>query len=304
MQGLASLGKRQRALRVPEDDRGTMVLVDTEACGQCGQCVSICHEDCMALGEDAVRIDYELCSTCTQCIAICPNQALSWDGITPVAYDRARLPSPEQLDELLKQRRTIRTFRQEKVERALVEEIVGHGIYAPINNYGLRAIVVDDEEIISELDGIIVGYVAKLYNLFFRPKIVFNLLRTITPAMQAKDKVKMEGDLERGRTFEHPPPVTVFIAGDRRIGLSEASAQYALYNMILYAQTKGLGSRLKGTGQIFLDRNRAARRRLGLQKHEHILGTVEMGYPGVRFRNKVEGKTMKIRWNTGEQPAA
>jgi hypothetical protein len=80
------------------------------------------------------------------------------------------------------------------------------------------------------------------------------------------------------------------------VALSGDSAQYVLYNMILYAQAKGIGSRLKGTGQIFLDRSRAARRHLGLRRHEHILGTLELGHPAVRFSNKVEGKTMPVEW--------
>jgi nitroreductase len=91
----------------------------------------------------------------------------------------------------------------------------------------------------------------------------------------------------------------VCIVGDKRVPLSEVSAQYALYNMILYAQAKGIGSRLKGIGQIIFDRNKSAKECLGLQKHEHILGMLELGYPAVKFRNKVKGKTLPIRWNGG-----
>jgi nitroreductase/NAD-dependent dihydropyrimidine dehydrogenase PreA subunit len=278
-----------------------MIVVDENKCSGCGLCARICHERCIALadgsGDGVAQIDQRLCSTCTQCIAICPQQALSWDHVPPVAYENGRLPSAEQLEELFKQRRTIRHFEPDKIDRALIEEIVGYGIYAPTNNYQLRAILVDDAATMKALDGIIVQFVARIYNLLYRSEIVFNLVRAITPAMDPKDKVKMEDDLERGRTFDTLPAATVFIAGDRRIGLSEASAQYALYNMILYAQAKGIGSRLKGTGPIMLDRGRAARKLLGLRKKEHILGTLELGYPAVRFRNKVEGKTMSIQWN-------
>jgi nitroreductase/NAD-dependent dihydropyrimidine dehydrogenase PreA subunit len=277
-----------------------MIVVDREKCEGCGQCVRICHEDCMVLGEDGVSIETDLCSTCTQCIAICPQQALSWDNVAPVAYDRTRMPTAEQLDELFKERRTIRIFKRDKVDRALLEEIVHYGIYAPTNNYALRAIVVDDPDVMVGLDRILLQFVARIYNLFFRSRIVFSLIRMITPAIDAKDKVKMEGNLAQGGTFKDPPAALVFIVGDRRIALSEASAQYALYNMILYAQVKGIGSRLKGTGQIVLDRSKGARQRLGLQKHEHILGTLELGYPAVRFRNKVRGKTLSIQWNGGE----
>jgi NAD-dependent dihydropyrimidine dehydrogenase PreA subunit/nitroreductase len=278
-----------------------MIVLDRKRCRGCGLCARICHQQCIALVDEAggtvATINHALCSTCTQCIAICPQQALSWDQVPPVVYDQGRLPSAEQLAELFKQRRTIRVFRQEGIDRALVEEIASYGIYAPTNNYGLRAIVVDDPAIMEALDAIIVRFVSWIYNLFYRSKTVFNLIRMITPAMDAKDRVKMEGDLERGRTFDTLPAVMIFVVGDRRIGLSEASAQYALYNMILYAQVKGIGSRLKGTGPIMLDRSRAARECLGLQKQEHILGTLELGYPAVRFRNKVQGKTMSIQWN-------
>ena len=65
----------------------------------------------------------------------------------------------------------------------------------------------------------------------------------------------------------------------------------------LYAQVKGIGSRLWGPGRLFLNRNKAARERLELAKHEQIFGTVLLGYPAVRFRNKVEGRTMPIQWN-------
>jgi nitroreductase/NAD-dependent dihydropyrimidine dehydrogenase PreA subunit len=275
-----------------------MIVADKDKCTGCGLCVEICHEHCMVLTDDTISINYELCSTCTQCIAVCPQQAISWDGVLPVAYDEARLPSPEQLDELFKERRTIRFFKEDKIDRSLLEEIVGYGIYAPTNNYDLRAIVVDDEEIIGELDRILLKFVSRTYNIVFKPQIVFNLIRRMTPALQRKDKVKMESALERAHAF-HRPPAIVFIVGDKRIALSEASAQYALYNMILYAQAKGIGSCLWGSAQTFLDRSKAVRERLGLQKHEHILGGLGLGYPAVKFANKVEGKTLSIQWNGG-----
>lgn len=281
-----------------------MVIIDEDKCIGCRLCVEICHEGCITVNDNTkVDIDYGLCSTCTQCIASCPQQALCWDHVLPVAYDRARLPSAEQLDELFKERRTIRFFREQRIDRWLLQEIVGYGAYAPTNNYSLRAVIVDDEALMEELEHIILQFVRRIYNVFFRSKILFHLIRMITPAMDAKDKVKMESHLGRGDDFDLPAAI-VFIVGDKRIALSTVSAQYALYNMILYAQAKGVGTRLKGTGQIFLDRSGAARRCLGLRRQEHILGTIELGYPAVRFANKVEGKTLNVQWNRGESAHA
>jgi NAD-dependent dihydropyrimidine dehydrogenase PreA subunit/nitroreductase len=270
-----------------------MIVIDKEKCTQCGLCVKICHQRCMALTDSTVTINHELCSTCTQCVAVCPQQAVSWDGVGPVAYDDARLPSPEQLAELFKERRTVRFFKEDKIERAVLEEIVGSGIYAPTTNYDLRAVVIDDEGLIEELERISVKFHLRIYKLFVKPKIVFNLISRITPALNPKIRAKFES---RRRDLLKPAAM-VLIIGDQRIHLSEPSAHYALYNMILYAKVKGIGTCLWGAGKIALSRSKAAKERLGLQRHEHIL---LLGYPAVKFRNKVQGKTLSIEWNGGQ----
>jgi NAD-dependent dihydropyrimidine dehydrogenase PreA subunit/nitroreductase len=273
-----------------------MVVVDSEKCVQCGLCVKTCHEHCMTLAPAGVAIDYEYCSTCTQCIAVCPEQALTWDGVPPVPFDKTRLPSPEQLDELFKERRTMRSFKRDKIERALVEEIAGYGIDAPTNNYHLRAILVDDEQLIEALDGVVLQFARRIYRLLYRTRLAYSLIRRIAPASEMHlARPKLEAVLARGYAF-HQPPAIVFIVGDKRVALSRESAQYALANIMYYAQAKGLGSCLWGNAQLVLDRNRAARRWLGLAKDERIFGALALGHAAVRFANKVAGKVLDMQW--------
>jgi len=178
----------------------------------------------MAVVEGTVRINYQLCSTCTQCIAICPEQALSWNHVPAVAFDETRLPSPEQLDELFKERRSIRFYTTAKIDRPLLEEIISYGIYAPTHNFELRAIAVDDEKIIEEFDRIVLQFVSKIYMAFYRLKIASSLARMFRlPGEYLRDKPKLEAALQRGCAFRHPAAM-VFIVGDKRIPLSEASA--------------------------------------------------------------------------------
>lgn len=272
-----------------------MITIDGETCIGCGECVRVCHNRCANLIDHRVNIDYKLCDRCTQCIAICAQQALSWNRVPPVGYDEARLPSLEQLDELFQERRSIRLFTKDRIARSLLEEVVGCGIYAPTNNHELRAVVVDDVRRMAELEQRVIRFNSRMYRLFIGPRVVYELLSRLVPALNAQVKAKME---ERRHDL-FGPAAMVFIVGDRRIPFSEASAQAALDYMTFRAQIQGIGSCIWGAGKIVLDSNGAARTHLGLKKREHILGILLLGYSAVRFRNRVEGRKMPIQWNGG-----
>jgi nitroreductase len=260
-------------------------------------CAGICHEGCITIDRDSLSIDHSMCSTCTQCIAICPQQALSWDQIPPQRFQTSNLPTPQQLDELFRQRRTVRSFKSQRLDRETIESIIQTGILAPTNNYALRVVAVNDDAAVAELNRLAARVLRTIYNLVYRHKIIFGLLKRLTPGIQEKDKVKLEAGLEREITFDKSTAV-LFIIGEIQIAHSDASAQYALANMMYYAQAMGLGTRLSGGGKILLGNNRQARRLLGLQKGEHILGVLEVGYPAVKFLNKVQGKFLPVEWLT------
>ena len=108
-------------------------------------------------------------------------------------------------------------------------------------------------------------------------------------------KPKIEGVIQKGKAFNYPAAI-IFIVGDRKIPLSVDSAQYALSNMMFYAQVQGIASCLWGNGPIFMDRSPKARKLLGLARRDRIFGALFLGYPAMHFRNKVEGRTMPIQW--------
>ncbi len=275
-----------------------MVTVERAKCSRCGLCADICHESCIRLEEDGPHIDQAVCSTCTQCIAVCPGQALAWDGVAPLAFERGRLPSAEQLDELFKERRSIRRFKSRKIERALLEEIVRYGVYAPTHAFTLRVIIIDDEALIRRLDQAIVDNCRWIYRLAYQARIgaVLAAWFGYTNEME-KARPKIEAALQEGHAFSSMPAAFVLVVGDKKTPLSEASAQYLLANMMYYAQIKGVGTCLWGNGPIFVDKHRALRKELGISKEERIYGAMTLGYPAIKFSNRVQGKMLPIQWN-------
>ena len=184
-----------------------MVIVKKNKCVGCGLCVKICHEQCIQLvnlnNHKEIEINHSLCSTCTQCVAICPRRALSWEGTPPAIYKKEQLPVTAQLEELFKERRTIRYFKKKKIGRELIQEIIDIGIYAPTNHYNLRAIVVDDPAIMREFDAIILRYVSLVYNLFYKPKILYKIFKAITPLVTANLMISFS-DFSSVRLCEKP----------------------------------------------------------------------------------------------------
>ncbi len=285
-----------------------MVVVEKAKCTGCGTCVKICHEHCMSLIDNTVSINHSLCSTCTQCIAICAQKALSWDGNLPVDFDSGLLPSAAQMRELFMQRRTVRDFTSERMDRRILDEIISLGVYAPTHNFRLRCVIVDGLDLIQAFDTAAFDFSNRIYNLVFRPRLIRALAALAPRPLREefdKGRPKLEAVVARGKCYASRPAALVCIVADKRIPLSLESAQYALYNMSLYAHVKGVGCRNLVGNQMIFNRSREIRRRLSLGRHERIFAVASFGYPAVRFRNKAIGKEMHVQWNgrTEKTPA-
>jgi hypothetical protein len=134
-------------------------------------------------------------------------------------------------------------------------------------------------------------------------RILQKLAKLISPVFEAellKAKSKLSMVVDRNSVFPTFPSAIIFVIADKKVPLSLESAQYALYNINLYAQTKGLGCRNLVGNQGILNRNKSFRKSLGLRKNEQIRGIMGVGYPKFKFKNKVEGKKMNIQWNGGQ----
>ncbi len=278
-----------------------MIRIDQDKCNLCGLCVRICHEYCLHIENEILTLDKQYCSTCTQCIAVCPQQAITWNNLQPEAFDKAIYPNSQQLEELLKERRTIREYTPKKIDKSLLKEIAGYALYAPTHDFNLRVIIIDDDVLLQQIDSMVLKFSANLYKWIYRSGIVYFLLKVFTPDLKfefLRARPKMENAIRRHAGFKSKPAAILMIIGNKRIPLSLESAQYALYNIDLYAQTKGIACRNLVGNQMILNRNKKFRRLIGLSKYERIFGTILMGYPAIKFKNKVTGKHIKIQWNT------
>ena len=277
-----------------------MITINDEKCTGCGACIRICHEHCMILQNNKVTIDYQFCSACSQCVSVCPESALAWNDTPSVPFDSSQLPTSRQLEELFKQRRTNRFFLDKKISRELLEEIAQYGAYAPSHRHDFRMIILDDANLLQTMDETQYRFNRRIYRFMFKSRFINQVMKCMPSAFQEefyRARPKLEASLRIGRAYASLPPAVLLIVGKKRMPLMLESAQYILYNIDLFARTKGLGCRNLVGNQMFFNRSRQFRKTVGIQKCEQIYGTLGIGYPRYPFRNKVEGRSMKIQWN-------
>lgn len=270
-----------------------MLRHNESICTHCGLCAQTCHADSISVTADSYEIDYNTCSTCSQCIAICPTRALSWNGIPPRPVDEKLLPSAEQLEEFLKWRRSYWHFKDKKVPREKLRKIAEMGKYSPTNNYDMDVLIVDDPDLIRKIDDICIARVRRIYRIFFKPRIVRFLLKRFEQWRKADPKVI--GVLENNTLFSNAPAL-MMVLGDPMTYLTLESSQFFLYNMQLTALSLGLGSRQSSSGVTYLAKNKKARKLLGIPKGKRIFAIMFLGYPELKYRNKVEGFHPGIRF--------
>jgi len=137
----------------------TAIIVDRDLCTGCGICSEVCPLGIIVVDEEkgpGVSPEREaFCIGCGQCEAFCPEPALVLDTAgreAPVAGG-TETPSPEVVGSYMKNRRSIRHYKKERVPRETIRAILDVARYAPSGSNGqpVEWLVVHDPGKVREL---------------------------------------------------------------------------------------------------------------------------------------------------------
>lgn len=124
--------------------------VNENLCIACGACAKDCLMGIIEMNPQPVMpADKEaLCMECQHCMAVCPKGALSILGKDPddSVQNTKDKPTPVQMINLIKNRRSIRSYKQDSIDKILIHELLSAASYAPTGENGnsVRFTVVDD----------------------------------------------------------------------------------------------------------------------------------------------------------------
>ena len=130
------------------------IEINPRLCARCGTCVHDCLAGILFFPErssseaDSVSSLPEFCEggaercfQCQHCLAVCPTGALSFAGKRPEdSFPIGKLPEPELVRNLLRQRRSIRDYRRENVSAEIMRELRNVMDFVPTgcNDHRLR----------------------------------------------------------------------------------------------------------------------------------------------------------------------
>lgn len=274
-----------------------MVSIDNSKCTLCGVCTGLYGGYCLNEKDGKVAIDYSVCNACQKCISVCPSMAFSFNGIAPERINTPLPVPPEAFMELLRRRRSIKHFKDKEVPKETLKMLVEAAQYAPTMNKGIELIVIDDQNVISDLNSYALGQVKRMYTLLFGSRLLYRFFSLFAQTLPII-KRKMERDLiKRKSILKDNTQALIIVIGDTSVPVTASSGQYYLANMLLYAETLGLGSCLMDSMKIAINGSGKARELLCIPKGFKVLGVLSMGYPAERILNIPRGYAVKAGWN-------
>ncbi|AND83565.1 nitroreductase [Clostridium tyrobutyricum] len=271
-----------------------MVQVDIEKCIGCGQCVKECFPGCIKLDNGKAEVDNKFCFKCGHCIAVCPKKAVSMDEYSMEdvkEYDREKFSvDADNLLNFIKFRRTIRQFKDKKVEQEKIDKLIEAGRFTETGSNAQD-----------------VSYTVVKENLSQLKNLTYKSMRDITDEVlnsrtleaklfrrYAKMWIQMCDDYKENpkndRIFFNAPLVIVVTAS------SEVNAALASSNMELMANAMGLGVLFSGFFVRAAKDNKDIKEFLQVKRRKEIVTCMVIGYPDVKYVRTVPRKKADVTW--------
>ena len=222
-----------------------------------------------------------LCLKCQHCLAVCPVAAVSVLGKDPAASlpIAGHLPPAEQVETLIRGRRSVRRFAPEPVASETIDRLLRIAAHAPTgrNNLGVLFTVIEDQATMKQLRDATLAGIREAVEEERLPKG----LEFFAGVVKAWD---------RGVDVIFRDAPHLLIASAPKAGSTpEADGYIALSTFELMASSLGLGTLWDGFAKWALaDIAPQVGARLGISETHQLVYTMLFGQPAVQYHRTVQ----------------
>ncbi len=270
-----------------------LLTIDEELCAKDGLCAMVCPFRLISLevGKSFPRPvpgAEQRCIACGHCQAICPHGALVLQGAEQEwpPFDAAQLPDLAQLTQLVRGRRSIRTYREKSVDRVLLQRCIDLAHFAPTarNSQQIGWLVIDDKDELSRLT-----------------ELAFDWMRHLLASQDPlADHYGVQGLIKAWENgydgiLRHAPSL-VIMHGPAGYRLAQMDSTIYLTTFELVAFSQGLGTCWAGFFHIAARSWPPLQEALRLPAGDELTAAMMVGYPRLKYQRLPPRKATQIRW--------
>jgi nitroreductase/ferredoxin len=289
------LFERKRAM-----DRNVTTIIDRDKCIGCGLCVRVCPSRTLSMQGEKAVVSGDRSLSCGHCAAVCPVEAVRVSAIDDdtlnfktFSADGNWMPYGEfdtvQLVRLMGSRRSCRNFKNQSVDRIILEDLVKIGITAPsgTNSQLWTFTLLPSRKAVLVLGDQVANYFNKL-NRLSEKRYLRAFLKLIGKGeldfyyREYHDSVEealAEWDGAGIDRLFHGAAAVIVVGSKTGASCPAEDALLATQNILLAAHSIGLGSCLIGFAVEAMKSDISIKSALGIPDDERVYSVIALGYP-------------------------
>ena len=273
----------------------------------CDRCVAVCPSFVLEIVEaKSAVVRGGWCIGCGHCGAVCPTGAILHEGGCFDLHPKngeAPATSPEILELLFRERRSVRIYTRDPVPEEVLNKILDAGRYAPTgtNSQNVHYLVLTSPDRIAELQEMTIrfyhrifararGWFGKVLLSLIAGRKTAEYLRESLPKVEFADKMMRQG---KDRLFYHAPAV-VLAHAESWDPCSSFNCSVALYHCSLMAHTLGLGCCFNGFLVSAVNHAPKMKRWLDIPSDHKCYSAMTLGFPEVKYLRLVRRNPPKV----------
>lgn len=280
--------------------------IDQETCIKCNKCVKICTAQIFYADKESKEIKTrhpEMCISCGHCVAICPEGSITHSKFPPGKVhpiDKSLIPSADQVEMLIKARRSNRAFSAKDVPKKYLEQIIEAAYRSPTasNEQELSFTVITNPAKLRVISQYTMDVFASLVKTLSPIKpLVRPFVKNADSLIEQFGMMQQEFDKGNDLILRNARAVIFIHTHDKaRFGCQDANMAYQ--NASLMAESLGIAHFYTGfvcTG-IKMDKKKKMNKALGIEGTIHA--GMALGMPSFQFDNYIDRKPISLQWIT------